>query len=124
MPMETYFITIFYFYSFYLFFQKHQKVSTVVIFYSKSRSWKSVGADLEVVGLDVLLPGVVFKRVLLVPALPSALGKDDLELFVVVLFILSPVSVELDEETSVKGGIGLWPLLLISPLTSGELEVA
>ena len=122
--METYFITIFYFYSFYLFFQKHQKVSTVMKFYSKSRSWKSVGADLEVVGLDVLLPGVVFKRVLLVPALPSALGKDDLELFVVVLFILSPVSVELDEETSVKGGIGLWPLLLISPLTSGELEVA
>ena len=67
---------------------------------------------------------MVFKRVLLLPVLPSALGKDDLEPFEVVLFILSPVSVELEEETSVKGGIGLWPLLFISPLTSGELEVA
>ena len=71
-----------------------------------------------------MLPGVVFKRVLLLLVLISALGKYDLEPLLVVLFILSPVSVELEEDTSVNGGIGLWPLLLNSPLTSCELDVA
>ena len=71
-----------------------------------------------------MLPGVVFKRVLLLRVLISALGKYDLEPVGVVLLILSPVSVELDEDTSVNGGTGLWPLLLNSPLTSGELEFA
>ena len=68
-----------------------------------------------------MLPGVVFKRVLLLLVLISALGKYDLEPLLVVLLILSPVSVELEEDTSVSGGIGLWPLLLNSPLTSCEL---
>ena len=63
----------------------------------------------------------MFKRVLLLLVLISALGKYDLEPLLVVLLILSPVSVELEEDTSVSGGIGLWPLLLNSPLTSCEL---
>ena len=67
---------------------------------------------------------MVFKRVVLLPVLLSALGKDDLEPFGVVLLQFSPVSVELDEETSTRGGIGLWRPLFDSPLASGELDVA
>ena len=73
--------------------------------------------------MDELFP-VVFKRVLLLPVLLSALGIDDLEPLGVVLLQFSPVSVELDEETSTRGGIGLWPPLFASPLASDELDVA
>ena len=71
-----------------------------------------------------MLPGVVFKRVLLLLVLISVLGKDDLEPLVIMLLIFSAVSVELDDDTSVKGGMGLWPLSIKTPLTSGELDVA
>ena len=95
--------------------------------HSKSRSWKSVGAvlDGDVADAAALLPEVVFKRVVLLPVLLSALGNDDLEPFGVLLLQFSPVSVELDDETSTRGGIGLfWPPLVDSPLMLMEVGVA
>ena len=95
-----------------------------MLFYSKSKSWKSVGGLLdEVADEDELFPELAFKRVLLLPVLLSALGNEDPESFGVVLLQFSPISVELDEDTSTRGGTGLW-LSVDSPLASCELEVA
>ena len=100
-----------------------QKLTTNISIYSKSRSWKSVGAGLDE-DVAVPLPVVVFKRVVLLLLL-SALGNDDLEPFGVLALSFSPVSVELEEDTSTRGGIGLLEFSLnSSPLTLVEVGAA
>ena len=100
-----------------------QKLTTIIFIHSKSRSWKSVGAGLDE-DVAVPLPVVVFKRVVLLLLL-SALGNDDLEPFGVLALPFSPVSVELEEDTSTRGGIGLLEFSLnSSPLTLDEVGAA
>ena len=101
-----------------------QKLTTIIFIHSKSRSWKSVGAGLDE-DVAVPLPVVVFKRVVALLLLLSALGNDDLEPFGVLVLPFSPVSVELEEDTSTRGGIGLLEFSLnSSPLTLVEVGAA